>query len=69
MKSELMRYSVTLLEETAGSAETDPEVIKEVSAANRDDAIEKAIDRVRIENPSINHMRIWSRSTEPLSMR
>jgi hypothetical protein len=53
------RYQITLWVEGDGAPEYDPHVIKLVEAADRDEALEKARDRVRNENRDLNADRIW----------
>ena len=51
------RFNVELWVNTTGTV-PEAKIVKSVSAADRDDAVQKARDLVASENPEINHMQI-----------
>lgn len=53
------KYVVSIWVEGEGKAEDDPSVTKEVDASTPESALDVARDKVRMENPEINHMKIW----------
>jgi len=58
-ESALKKYRVMMKVEVDGPPENDPEVEKDVMASDPRDALDRARDLVRRENPEVNHSKIW----------
>lgn len=53
------KYKVMMKIEIDGPAENDPEVTKEVMASTPNEALDKARELVKAENPELNYRKIW----------
>jgi hypothetical protein len=61
---DLKKFRVMMKIEVNGPAEDDPEVEKDVMALTPNDALDKARELVKTENPELNYMKIWFWSIE-----
>jgi len=61
---EIKKFRVMMKIEIDGPAKDDPEVTKEVMAMTPNEALDKARDLVKTENPELNYMKIWFWSIE-----
>jgi hypothetical protein len=57
--ADLNKYRVMMKIETDGPAENDPEIKKDVMASTPNEALDRARELVKIENPELNYMKIW----------
>jgi hypothetical protein len=60
------RYEVELVVDCGGEPEEDQRVTKVVEASDKRAAVEQARERVRDENPEVDHRKIWAWFTRRL---
>lgn len=60
------RFEVEMLIESGGKPEDDQRVTKIVDAVDDRAAVDAARQKVRDENPDVNHMKIWYWNTRRL---
>jgi len=53
-------YRIRMLVELDGTAESDLEIEKAVQAASEGEALDRARQLVKTENPDVNAAKIWS---------
>ena len=54
-----MKFHVMMKIESNGTTEDDPQIEKDVIASTPNQALEKAVELVKTENPELNYMKIW----------
>lgn len=56
---QMEKFRVMMKIEVNGLSDNDPEITKDVIASSPNEALDKARELVKIENPELNYMKIW----------